>query len=254
MSEFEQYLHYKLTKKDRLNFISDMLSQGEGIIADATGRYKEFENYRNHLDGFWLDRETYKNQYDDTIDWCRDWLNKIREGTKDIGCNYLVQSPKTPAVRDVYVDPLEKLNSYIDAVRRTVSRLQPMVDELQRQELLPQEKSKPKIIISQPQFKNNYLYIGEYKIKFRRNTISWCMLKAVFNKRTNESGASSDDIFELEDEDLAQSVVGVTKKEIHRYYATRNKVNNRISKVTGIKDEFIEVNNTYFKINKDFGL
>ena len=121
-------------------------------------------------------------------------------------------------------------------------------------ELLPQEKSKPKIIISQPQFKNNYLYIGEYKIKFRKNTISWCMLKAVFNKRTNESDASSDDIFELEDEDLAQSIVGVTKKEIHRYYAMRNKVNNRISKVTGIKDEFIEVNNTYFKINKDFGL
>lgn len=254
MSEFEQLLHSKLTRKDRLDFISDVLLQGEDIIADATGRYKEFENYRNHLGGFWLDRNSYKNQYDDTISLCNDWLGKIRESAKNIGCSYLVQSPKIPILKDVYVDPLERLNSYIDAVRRTVNRLQPMVDDLQQQELLPQEKSKPKIIISQPQFKNNCLYIGEHKIKFRRNTVSWCMLKAVFDKRTNESGASPDDIFEVEDEDLAQSIIEITDKEKHRYYATRNKINNRISKETGIKDEFIEVSNTYFKINKDFGL
>lgn len=252
MSEFEQLLHSKLTKKDRLNFVSDMLSQGETIMSDAIGRYEEFENYRNHLGGFWLDRNDYKNQYNETIGWCHDWLNMIHENTKTISCSHLVQFPKTPTLKDVYVDPLEKLNDYIDAIKRTTSRLQPIVDELQRQELLPQEKLKPKIVISQPQFKNNCLYIGEYKIKFRRNTVNWCMLKAVFDKRTNESGASPDDIYELEDEDLAFS--GATNKEIHRYYATRNKINNRISKETGIKDEFIEVSNTYFKINKDFGL
>lgn len=59
-----------------------MLSQGEGIISDATGRYREFENYRDHLGGLWLDRNTYKKQYDDAIGWCHDWLNNIHERTK----------------------------------------------------------------------------------------------------------------------------------------------------------------------------
>lgn len=229
MSEFEQYLHYRLTRKNRLDFISDILSQGEVIVADATGRYKEFENYQNHLGGFWLDRNSYRNQYDDTINLCNDWLDKIRENAKNIGCSHLVQFPKTPTLKDVYVDPLEKLSDYIDAIERTVNRLRPMVDELQRQELLPQEKSKPKIIISQPQFKNGYLYVGEYKIKFRKNTVSWCMLKAIFNKRTDEDSASPDDIFELVDKDLALSS-NASKKEIHSYYAVRNKINKRIPK------------------------
>ena len=69
------------------------------------------------------------------------------------GYNYLVQLPRIPTLKDVYVDPLEKLSDYIDAIKRTINRLQPILDELQRQELLPQEKLKPKIVISQPQFK-----------------------------------------------------------------------------------------------------
>lgn len=253
MSEFEQLLHSKLTKKDRLDFVSDMLSQGEEIISGATGRYEEFERCRKHLGYLWLDRNDYEKQYNETIGWCRDWLNAIRKDAKTIGCSHLVQFPKTPTLKDVYVDPLEKLSDYIDAIKRTVDRLRPMVNELQRQELLPQEKLKPKIVISRPQFKNSYLYVGEYKIKFRKNTISWCMLKAIFNKRTDEDGASPDDIFELADKDLALSS-NASKKEIHSYYAVRNKINKRISEKTGIKDDFIEVNNTNFKINKDFGL
>ena len=253
MTEFEDYLNYKPTKKDRLDSICDILDEGERLIADATGRYREFENCRKHLGYLWLDRSNYKKQYDDTINWCHDWLNKIYERTELIGCKHLVQFPKTPSLKDVYVDPLEKLNDYIDAIKRTIKRLQPILDELQRQELLPQEKSKPKIIISQPQFKNNHLYIGEYKIPFRKNTLNWCMLKAVFENKTSENGASPQDIFELVDKELAQNI-DIPEKEAHRYYAVRDKINKRISQKTGINDDFIEVNNTYYTINKDFGL
>ena len=256
MTEFEDFLkNYKPTKKDQLDLACDILAESERIIADASGRYEEYEEYRKYSGDSWLLRRDYKNQYDSIIELCDSWLKKISAETKPIGCSYLVLFPEIPAVKSVYIDPLEKLNRYIDAVKKTTARMRPVLDELQKQELLPKKDltTSKTVIISQPQFKNNSLYIGEHKIPFRKNTLNWCMLKAVFKNRTSENGASPQDIFELVDKELAQNI-DIPEKEAHRYYAVRDKINKRISQKTGINDDFIEVNNTYYTINKDFGL
>lgn len=254
MIEFEDYLNYKPTKKDRLDLACDILAESEQIIADASGRYEEYEEYRKHSGDSWLLRRDYKNQYDLIIGLCDSWLKKISAETKPIGCSYLVLFPKIPADKSVYIDPLEKLNRYIDAVKKTTARLRPVLDELQEQELLPKKGlTAPKTVVSQPQFKNNCLYIGEHKIRFKKGTLNWCMIKAVFDNKTSEYGANATDIFELENPSDAQ-IREANDREKHKYLATRKRINDRITIETGIKDEFILVDMTNYSINKDFGL
>ena len=254
MIEFENYLNYKPTKKDRLDFVCGILAESEQLIADASGRHKEFEEYKKHLGDLWLQRHSYKNQYDSIIGLCDSWLKKISAEAETIGCSYLVLFPEIPAIKGVYVDPLEELKCYIDAVKRTTARLRPVLDQLQEQELLPKKDLvTPKTIVSQPQFKNNCLYIGEHKIRFKKGTLNWCMIKAVFDNKTSEYGANATDIFELENPSDAQ-IREANDREKHKYLATRKRINDRITAETGIKDEFILVDMANYSINKDFGL
>lgn len=249
MTEFDKYLYRKPTKKDRLNYIVGLLNEGEALLVDAQSKYKEFVAYREHLGYSWLERPNYKKEYDNLINWCHDWINKIYNESQSIGCEYLVQSPNVPN----NIDQLDKIKCYTKVVENTVARLRPILDELQKQELFPQERIPQKNITLQPRFKNNYLYIGEHKIRLQKGTLNWCILKAVFDNRTSEDGVNATDIFELENPSEAQSREA-HEKEKHKYLAARKRINDRITKETGINDDFILVNKANYSINKDFGL
>lgn len=145
------------------------------------------------------------------------------------------------------VENLNKLNALTINIKTTIREIE-KIQNSSNKDIVPQP-FRPQSI----RFKNAHLYIDDYKIRFRKGSLGSYMLKAVFNNKDTEDGANATDIFELENSSEATSREA-GKKERHKYLATRERINKRITKETGIKDDFILVNNTNYSINKDFGL
>lgn len=250
--DIEQFLQHEPTEKEHLDFVSRALNSGESILADAHGKYDDFTLMQSSSnDDFWLVRPERRNSYDNLIARCNDWLSLIEYAAKEIGCSHLVQ--------EVFISPyenigaLEKLQRYIDAIDKTIKQLRPVVNKLQEQKLLQQQNEiKEELGTAHPRFKKNYLYIGKYKIRFQKRSLNWYMLEAVFANKATEDGANASDIFALENpkEYITREA---HEKEKHKYLETRRRINNRVTKVTGINDELILVDRANYTINKEFG-
>jgi len=152
--------------------------------------------------------------------------------------------------KDYYTLVIDKLNE----LNEIILNIKSIIKEI---EIAPSVADEMNIF--QPQssrmpfkFKGNYLYIGDYKLSFRKDSLNWCVLKAIFKHRADTDGANATEILEYEDynESLFREA---NEKEKHKYLAARKRINKRIAKKTGIEDEFVLVNNTNYSINKEFG-
>lgn len=152
--------------------------------------------------------------------------------------------------KDYYISVINKLNE----LNEIILNIKSIIKEIEAMPNVADEMN-----IFQPQssripfkFKGNYLYIGDYKLSFRKGSLNWCLLKAIFKHRADADGANATEILEYEDysESLSREA---NEKEKHKYLAARKRINKRITKKTGIEDEFVLVNNTNYSINKEFG-
>ena len=146
------------------------------------------------------------------------------------------------------VENLNKLNELTINIKTTIREIEKIQNSSNKEDIVPQP-FRPQSI----RFKNSYLYIDDCKIRFRKGSLGSYMLKAIFDNKDDEDGVNATNIFELENPSEAASREA-GKKERHKYLGIRERINKRVTKETGIKDDFILVNNTNYLINKDFGL